>query len=386
MNLPPSTRSFSGLRPEWGNATLSRRALLGRGARLAAGLGAFGWLAASEAGAAPMWRVGRPIGSGQAGQVLVRTPGGAYEDAWRKAAWEPFAAETGIQIVPIATNAAKIQAMVESGNIELDILDSGELVALILQRRGALERLDTGRFTRTNLADIDPVNEYYTGNIVYATVLGYNTEVFASGHPTSWREFWDVGRFPGPRTLEDAAAEFPNLEQALLADGVAMDQLYPLDLDRAFKSLSEIRRSVIKWWDSGAVAAQLLADKQAVLGSIWNGRIQVPIDQGAPLAIEWNQAQQIRQTIAMLKGAPNLDNAYKYMDYVLTPQVQARFAALIPYGPANRKAFEYIDARVAAQLPTAPDKVKNTFVTNMQWWLENQQRVSDRWQEFLIGG
>src|SRR5262249_15501189 len=164
-----------------------------------------------------------------------------------------------------------ILAMVEAGNVELDIVDVGEFPAILIQRRNALERLDTARFSRTSLGDVSPVNEFYLGNNVYSTILGYNTEAFPQRHPASWAEFWDVGTFPGPRILEDMAAELPTLDFALLADGVAVDQLSPLDVDRAFKTLGEIRRSVVKWWDSGAVSAQMLADRQAVLGSIWNG-------------------------------------------------------------------------------------------------------------------
>ena len=47
-----------------------------------------------------------------AGKVVVRTGGGAYEDALRKAIFEPFTAETGIEVVSFATNVAKLVAMV----------------------------------------------------------------------------------------------------------------------------------------------------------------------------------------------------------------------------------------------------------------------------------
>jgi putative spermidine/putrescine transport system substrate-binding protein len=316
--------------------------------------------------------------------VLVRTPGGAYEDAWRVAAWEPFAAETGIRVVPIATNAAKILAMVESGNVELDLLDLGEFQTILLQRLGALDPIDRGRFTQTDLADIDPVREFYTGNNVFATVLGYNKEAFPARHPTNWAEFWDAATFPGARMLEDMAAGAVNLEFALLADGVPLDRLYPIDLDRAFKKLREIRRAVVKWWDSGAVSAQLLADKQAVLGSIWNGRIQVLIDQGAPLAIEWNQSERVLQGFSILKGAPNRDNAYRLLDYALSPRVQARFAQNIAYGPVNRKAFEFVDNASAAKLPTTPERIAMSYANDAAWWVDNQKRVADLWQDFLL--
>jgi len=360
---------------------LSRRELLRRGVHLGAG--------AALASSAALGRVpaafSAPAAAGK-GQVIVRDPGGAYSEALRKAIFEPFTAETGIQVVPFSTNAAKILAMVEAKNIELDVLDLGEFIAIRLERRGALEKLDRSKFTRTNLADLTTVRDFYLGENTYATVLGYNTRVLSGGHPTSWEEFWDVKRFAVGRTLEDMAAEYPNLEFALLADGVSMNKLYPLDVERAFKKLREIRPRITKWWDSGAVAAQMLADRQVVMGSIWNGRIQTLIDGGAPLAIEWNQASLQVQAVAILKGAPNLENAYKYLDFALQPKPQAEFARIIGYGPVNRKAFQYIDAKTAGRLPTSPEHLRTSFVTDASWWIENIAKISERWQSFLLGG
>lgn len=336
---------------------------------------------ASGSGEAP---TPAPVGTGEKGRVLVRTPGGAEEEAWRTAAWEPFAAETGIQVVPVAANAARIVAMVQAGSVDIDVLNLGENLIIDLIDRGAIEPLDQARFERTDLADVNPVYEYYTGNYVYSTVLGYNTEAFPDGHPTSWVEFWDVEGFPGARMLQDLAADIPNLEQALLADGVAMDQIYPIDIDRAFNSLNRIKDHITKYWDSGAVSAQMLADKQVVLGSVWNGRIQALIDRGAPLAIEWNQAQRILQVFAVPNGAPNRDHAYQLIDYMLSPEVQAKFAEIIGYGPVNQKAFDHIDPDTAAKLPTSPEHMEISFANDAQWWFENRDEVSERWQEFLL--
>src|SRR5256885_16366801 len=36
-------------------------------------------------------------------------------------------------------------------------------------------------------------------------------------------------------------------EFALIADGVALDKLYPIDIDRAFRSLDRIKKDVVKW-------------------------------------------------------------------------------------------------------------------------------------------
>ncbi len=355
--------------------TSTRRQFLRQCGGFGVGLATFGFLG------------GRGYGQDK-GQVIVRSPGGAYEDGLRKAYFEPFTAETGIQVVPIATTAAKVVAAVEAGTVDIDVLDIGEQQCLQLYEKGAVEVLDRSKFHRTNLADIDQetIGEAWIGNINFSTVMGYNTEHFRDRHPTSWAEFWDVDTFPGPRTLEDLAAGVVNLEFALLADGVPKEQIYPIDMDRAFKKLKEIKKHIVKWWDTGAISAQLFTDKEVVAGSIWNGRIQIPIDAGAPLAIEWNEAMLQQQVYGIVKGAPNRENAYKYIDFALQAKQQAIFAEFIPYGPSNEKAYALLSDEVKAKLPGAPEHKAKAFRQNVRWWIDHRNEVAERWQEFLIGG
>jgi putative spermidine/putrescine transport system substrate-binding protein len=321
----------------------------------------------------------------QSGQVVVRTSGGSYEDALKKAVFDPFTQETGIEVTSYPTNIAKLVAMLKSGNIEIDVADLGEFTTVTFQQIDALMKLDRSKFTRTHLVEIEPTRDYYVGENTYGTVLAYNKESFPQKHPASWAEFWDVAAFPGARMLEDMAAEYPNLEFALLADGVALDKLYPLDVPRAFKKLREIRSNITKWWDTGAVSAEMLATKQTVLGSAWNGRVQVLVDSRAPVAIEWNQAARQLQTLCIFKGAANVDAAHQYIDFALQPERQAEVARLTGYGPINRKAFDFLDAETTAKMPTAPEHMKTGYTTDAAWWVANRKDVAAQWQSFLLG-
>lgn len=319
-----------------------------------------------------------------AGQVYIRTSGGAAEDGYRRAWYDPLLKDTGIEVVPTVIDPAKIAAMVQAGNVTLDITAQTAPELTIMARRGMLEHIDYGRFTRTDKNDLDEASEFWLVNTVYATVLGYNKGEFGDKHPGSWKDVWNTEAFPGRRMLQDAAAEYPNLEQALLADGVSIDKLYPLDVDRAFKMLDAIRSDVVKWWDSGAVSAQLLSDKVAVMGSIWESRANPLIAEGAPIAVEWNQAMRNIWAMGIIKGAPNLDNAYTALDYGSSPVVQAAIAREVLAAPGNRRAFEHIEPAVAAGLSTAPDHAKLGFVNNADWWVDNLDPVRERWREFLL--
>jgi putative spermidine/putrescine transport system substrate-binding protein len=320
-----------------------------------------------------------------AGKVVIRTIGGAYEEANVKAIFEPFTKATGIEIVKVPASLGKLLAMFEAGNMELDIVDAGELGMLSLSQKGALDKINYKGWKLTNPEDVDHRRDDMVADIYFSTVLGYNTQVFPTGkQPKSWAEFWDLKKFPGPRTLTDLAAGAVDLEFALLADGVSKDKLYPIDLDRAFKSLDRVRPAIRKFWDTGALSAQMLADKEVVLGSIWNGRLQAIADKGAPVAIEWNEAALQVQFWGPLKGAKNAENAQRFIDFACQPQMQAALAEHIPYGPSNRQAFKHIPANVAARLPSSPEHKPKAFLHNAQWWADNRSKVSERWSQWLL--
>jgi putative spermidine/putrescine transport system substrate-binding protein len=287
----------------------------------------------------------------------------------------------------VPSTVGKLLAMFKAGNVELDVIDTGEGPLLTLERLGALAPIDYASWKYTDVNDIDPAlrRKYTTGNLLYSTVLGYNTEIFPTGkHPKSWAEFWDVKAFPGPRTLADMASGQPNLEFALLADGVPKDKIFPIDVDRAFKSMSRIKPAIKKFWDTGALSAQMMADKEVVLGSIWNGRLQAVADKGAPLAIEWNENMIQLQVYGIFKDAKNLENAQKFVDFASNAEGQAGFAGPLVYGPVNRKSFGMLPADLVAKLPGGPQYKEISFLQNAVWWEDNRDLVNKRWSKWIL--
>src|SRR5215467_4735893 len=339
---------------------------------------------ASLAAAAPFVWTRR---ASAAGKVIIRTIGGAYEEANVKVIFEPFTKATGIEVVKVPATLGKVLAMHEAGSMELDVLDAGELGVLSFSQKGALDKINYKSWKLANPDDMDPAirRDDMVGNIWFSSVLGYNNQTFPTGkQPKNWAEFWDLKKFPGPRMLADINSGAVELEFALLADGVPKDKLYPIDVPRAFKALDRVRPAIRKFWDTGALSAQMLADKEVVLGSIWNGRLQAVADKGAPLAIEWNEAMLQSQYWAVMKGAKNAENAQRFIEFACQPQIQAAHAKQIPYGPTNRQAFKFIPADVAARLPSSPELKAKAFLQNGSWWADNRSKVSERWAQWLL--
>ena len=322
-----------------------------------------------------------------AGRVIVRSPGGVYDDIRREVVYEPFRKATGIEVVPVAMTAGKLYTMVRSGNMELDVADITTGTLRQFQVAGALAPIPYKEFKFTNPDTIDPnyKHEYMVGNFVYGIVMGYNTDAVKPGsEPKNWAEFWDYKAKPGPRMLADIAAGYPDLEFALLADGVPLDKLYPLDINRAFESLSRVRPAIRKFWDTGALSSQMLTDKEAVMGSIWSTRLLAAADTGAPLAINWNQHGVHVQAFSIFNKAPNLENAKRFVDFCLSDDIQTAFCLRYPGGPVTIPAYEKMPKNLRERVPGGEMTAKNGFVLNAEWWTDNRQKVSDVWSKWVL--
>lgn len=324
------------------------------------------------------------VARAQGGRVVIRTSGGSYQDALKKGTWDKFTKLTGIEVVAVPANTAKLLAMVESGNTQIDLVDGNATAVLTLQSKGALDKLDFAGFKYTDAKDLAVATDHYVGYALFAEALCYNTKTFAKSHPKSWAEFWDVKAFPGPRMLQDASAISPDLEFALLADGVKVKDLYPLDVDRAFAKMAEIKPHIIKFYNSGALGASMLSDGTVVLGSLWTNRVEPLKAKGAPLDVEWNQNMRLYEMTAVLKDAPNRDNALRLLDFACSPKAQAETLPPIGLSPANKAAYKLIAAADASIMPGSPENMAKGFDQDAEWWLKNRAAVTERWQEFLL--
>ena len=122
-----------------------------------------------------------------------------------------------------------------------------------------------------------------------------------------------------------------NLEAALMADGVTPEQLYPLDVDRAFKKLDTIHKHINVWWSTGQQPAQLLVDKEVVLATGWNGRFYDLIRKDAPLVQEWNGGILKQSSWVVPKGAKDQYWAMKCLAVMCDPKRQAANAEILGY-------------------------------------------------------
>lgn len=307
-------------------------------------------------------------------QMVMATGGGKLDDAYRQVIYTPWKEKTGINIVTTANEGGRLKAMVEQKRVEWDLMQGPAEGLVVFGRQGMFEPIDYSGIDKSKLVP-GTAHDTFVLTDFAAYCVGWNTKNVKKAPPKDWAALWAydgrIGLWKRP---------FQTLEVALLADGVPLNGLYPLNLDRAFASLEKIRRKLV-WWNSGAQGAQLLLDGEIDAGAIWNGRVHDPKLAGAPVDFHFNQALLVSDAWAVPKGAPNKAEAMKMLAYALSPTAQAAFAKVIPYGPVNRDALALLDDKTKAVLPTAGPT--NTML-NVDYWAEHGPSVVERFNKWVL--
>lgn len=320
------------------------------------------------------------------GEVRVVGFGGTGQTAIREAYFKPFEKLTGIKVIDSeGSDPNKVKAMVETGNVEWDVFLTSMATISRLRDQGDY-------FEKVNLDIIDTANipeqnyqEYGVDTHAFAHVIAYRNDVFPEG-PKNFMEFWDTTKFPGPRTMPTGTGGFaiPPLVAAVIADGVPLDQVYPIDIPRAFKSLDRIRDSVSKFWEAEAMPIQMLVDKEVPLAIAGSGRVVQLQRDGVPVTISWHGGNLVNNSWAIPKGAANAENARKFIAFATLPISQARQSFLIPNGFVNRAAAQYIPENILAELPTSPGNVEQLVPFDYLWWKKNKPETERRWNEWIL--
>ncbi|WP_137390579.1 polyamine ABC transporter substrate-binding protein [Rhodoligotrophos defluvii] len=315
--------------------------------------------------------------------MTVPNSGGALEEAFKVAYFEPFQKKTGIQILGAPyMDTARVKAMVENNAVDVDILNIDATEAAALARLGLLEPIDYGVVDKSNLLP-EAAQEFYTLVDVAAYVMAWNTNTFnAETRPKDWTAFFDPEKVEGQRSLWKLAPQ--TLEVAAMGGGQPRDKLYPIDLDLAFKSLDRIKPD-LTWWTSGAQGAQLVIGGEVDVGTVWNGRVYKPKNDGAPVDYTFDHALYVSDAMVVPKGAKNKKEAMELLATMVEAQNQATFSKAIPYGPVNTKAFELLDAKTLATLPNSPENSKTAVFQNFDYWADKGPEVFDRFNAWLLG-
>jgi len=318
--------------------------------------------------------------------LTVVSWGGAVQKAQSTAFLEPFAAESKAPLRQASWEGGIgiLRAKVQSGNADWDVVEVESDELAIGCEENLYEKLDWSKIGGKDIYFPEAVNACGVGALLYSFVLAYDPAK-VKGEPKSWTDFYDLNKYPGKRALRSGPKL--TLESALMADGVAPADVYKVlgtdeGVNRAFKKLDTIKSSII-WWQTGQKPVELLASGEVAMTGVFNGRITAAKNAGKVFNMVWNQSMFTWDSWVILKGSPNVDAAYKLLSYMKDASQQAKQMTMLANGTSNKESITKVDAKVAADLPSAPANSAHAMEVSAQFWLDNFDKLSDRFTKWV---
>ena len=333
--------------------------------------------------------------------LTVVSWGGSYARAVQQAYHDPFTEDTGIEILLEDYNGglAQIRAQVQAGSVSWDVVDLEVADAIRGCDEGLLEFIDPADLP-PGTDGLSPDEDFYpdtlsdcgAGNLFYSTVFAYNTESLPGEAPQTIDDFFDLERFPGRRGMR--RSPLVNLEFALMADGVPVDEVYAVmdteeGLDRAFRKLDTIKSEIV-WWEAGAQPPQMLADGEVAMTTAYNGRIfNAQILENQPFVIVWDGQVLDTGQLGIVAGTPRLAEALQFVEFASRPLSMARVSRYIAYSPVRRSADALVSTHEAtgiemrSHMPNTPENTRRALRSDWEWWSDNADEVNERFIVWL---
>ena len=268
------------------------------------------------------------------------------------------AGKTGYDLVVPSSNWAKLQ------------IDGGLLRKIDKAQLSNYKNLDPA--LQAQLARLDPNNDYMVNWLWGYTTVGINVDKVKAA----------LGDKPLPDNAWDLVFN-PDYASKLKGCGVAVldtpSEIMPLALNYIGKDphsknaddykavaemLKKVRPSVTRFVGSGSDYIDQMAKGQlcAVVG--WSGDIMIAKDKSAKakkpqnleVLLPKNGGLLFFDTMAIPKDAKNVDNAHKFINYILKPEVHASLTNAVFYANPNKASLKFVKPELAKNPAVFPDE------------------------------
>lgn len=311
--------------------------------------------------------------------------GGDGQDAMIRDWQEPFtAANPEVTFTNTSpADVAQVKAQVESDNVLWDVMAIAPAAAE--QNCGTLfEELDFSDVDDSDLVE-GTIGRCYTGNFINATPFAYLTDSYPdpAAAPTKIEDFFDVEGFPGQRgiitNLQNGILEYP-----LLADGVAPDDLYPLDVERSLAKLDTIR-DVTTFAPNVGALQQAVGSGQVDMFLLSDSRIVPLLEDGTDITVVWDVTVTSINGFAVPKGSANVDAARDLMAFVTEPEQVAAISESLGTAPVNLAAEPELSEAAQAVEVYGDVNTGETVQQDIGWYAENFDEVTTALTNWLAG-
>ena len=313
-----------------------------------------------------------------------------------------FEKETGIKVrYDVFDSNEVLEAKLLAGTTGYDIVvPSASFVARQIQA-GVFQPLDKSKLPNYKnldtdvmkvLAGYDPNNEHVVPWMWGTTGVGYNVKMIKDRMPDAPLGSWDMIFKPevtakfkdcGVSTLDAPSEVFPSSLRYL---GLPTGSQTEENLQKAAQLVMGLRPSVKYFHSSQYINDLANGELCLVLG--WSGDIFQARDRAAEAKngneiayfIPKEGALLWVDTMAIPKDAKHAANAYKFLDYVMRPEVIAAVTNTVHYANGNAAATPLVDEAIRTDKAVYPDpELKSKLFPNVVNTPEYDRLVTRAW-------
>jgi putrescine transport system substrate-binding protein len=286
---------------------------------------------------------------------------------------ENFEKETGIQVrYDVFDSNESLHAKLVAGNSGYDVVVPGSHFARQQIAAGLLRKLDKSKLpnlknldpaVQAQLAKMDPGNEHLVDWLWGYTTIGINVDKLgqALGGAALPDNVWDLvfkeeyaGRLKqcGVSILDSASEVMPIVLHYLGKDPYSKE---PADYAEAGRMLKAIRPYVTRFVGSGSDYIDQMAKGGICVALGWSGDIMIASNR----AKQNKTGQNIRvlvpesggllffDAMAIPRDARNVDNAHRWIDYIMRPEVHASLTNTVFFANPNQASRRFVNPEIA---------------------------------------
>jgi putative spermidine/putrescine transport system substrate-binding protein len=288
-------------------------------------------------------------------KLVVSIWGGSWRDLIAETVAKKFTAETGVPVefVTGGTIDRLNKEKLAKGNPESDITFTTSHVGWLYANDGLFEELDVSKIANAkNLADEARISPFHLGAWAYVYTIGYRADLLGNMKFDSWSDLWKPelkGKIAGP--------DFD--PSHIIAISAILSGSDPAHWEKGQEKLKELKPNFKAFYTNDANSQQLLASGETPVQIVLSMNAYYMIGQGVPITLSIPKEGAVLgvDTVAIMKGSKKTELAYKFINTLYDPDIQAEIAKLKKGSPA------VLNARIDPEIAKLP----GVFTTAAQW-------------------
>jgi putative spermidine/putrescine transport system substrate-binding protein len=295
-------------------------------------------------------------------KLVVSIWGGSWRDLIADTVAKKFTQETGVPVDYITggTIDRLNKAKFAKGNPESDITFTTSHVGWLYVDGGLFEKLDTSKLPNAkNLVDEARFSPYHLGAWAYVYTIGYRTDLIKDIKFGSWNDLWNP-ELKGKIAAPDFDPSHLIVVSAVLSGGDAEHW------QKGETKLKELKPNFRAFYTDDANSQQLLASGETPVQDVLSMNAYYMISQGVPITVTIPKEGGVLgvDAVAIMSGSKKLDLAYKFINTLYDPDIQAKIALQKKGSPV------VLNAQLDPEIANLP----GVFTTPVRW---KQQIIID---------